>query len=75
MMTIKKWIDVSAEQFNTFIKNYPNKLERDYNRIGEFMEYNDFSLGNWPESQVAGHRKDDRLTPEDQYFIDSKFGV
>lgn len=45
------------DEFIQFIKNYPRPLERDVNQICEppVVTYNDFTLGNWPESVVAGH--------------------
>jgi hypothetical protein len=46
---------VTKEEFEDFIKNYKNKLEIDINGAFEppIKTYNDFSLGNWPESVVA----------------------
>lgn len=45
---------VSKEEFEKFISEYPNKLEIDY--FMDWYSYNDFSLNGgciWPESMVA----------------------
>lgn len=42
---------VPEEEFNRYIKNYPRPLEKDY-YMG-WYSWNDFTLGNWPESMVA----------------------
>lgn len=47
---------VSKEEFDTFIKNYPRKLDRDVCGISDppAISYNDFELANrWPYSIVA----------------------
>ncbi len=46
---------VTHDEFHDFINNYPNKLEIDIVHFCEppLKQYNDFSLGNWPESVVA----------------------
>jgi len=46
---------VKHEEFYKFIDNYPNKLEVDVSHICDppLKTWNDFSLGNWPESIVA----------------------
>ena len=46
--------EVSKEEFEEFIKNYPNKLEKDY--YMDWFSWNDFTLNDgcvWPESIVA----------------------
>ena len=46
--------EVSKEEFDKFISEYPNKLEVDY--FMDWYSYNDFSLNSgcvWPESMVA----------------------
>lgn len=44
--------DVTKEEFEEFIANYPNKLEKDY--YMDWWSWNDFSDGKiWPESMVA----------------------
>lgn len=50
---MKKKVDKNA--FNSFINNYPKKLERDVYGVCEppLITYNDFSKGDWPESIVA----------------------
>lgn len=48
--------NVSKEEFDTFIKNYPRKLDRDVCGICDppAISYNDFELANrWPWSIVA----------------------
>jgi|TARA_A100001391_G_scaffold33224_2_gene17976 hypothetical protein len=48
--------EVSAEEFNTFLENYPFPLEKDVTGISEppTLTYNDFSEGKvWPESVVC----------------------
>jgi hypothetical protein len=50
------WKKVSKEEFNIFLANYPNKLEKDVAYFFEppMLSYNDFSDGKkWPESMVA----------------------
>jgi hypothetical protein len=60
---------VSKEDFDVFIKNYPRQLDCDVCAIAEppLITYNDFSLGNWPESIVAKTWKyDDK--PGERYY-------
>jgi hypothetical protein len=47
----------TEEEFTAFLKAYPRKLERDVNQIYEppLVTFNDFTLGAWPQSVVAGH--------------------
>ena len=58
----------TKEEFENFIKNYPNKLHGDF--YMDVYSFNDFALGYWPYSMVA------ILTPawegydeEDEYRI------
>jgi hypothetical protein len=47
---------VTKEEFEQFLKLYPNSLNRDITGICEppLMSYNDFTYGHfWPESMVA----------------------
>jgi hypothetical protein len=48
---------VSKEEFERFLATYPRKLERDVARMcgPPLVSYNDFTLGNWPQSVVASH--------------------
>ncbi|WGH28563.1 hypothetical protein 13VV501A_gene0067 [Vibrio phage 13VV501A] len=49
-------LEVTKEEFDDFIKNYPNDLITDVSHICEppVKTYNDFSGGKkWPESVVA----------------------
>ena len=62
--------EVSKEEFNNFIKNYPRKLNRDVCGISDppAISYNDFELANrWPYSIVAStmHYSDD---PNDYWY-------
>ena len=46
------WEVVTKEEFEKYIKSYPNKLVRDY--YMDWYSWNDFSDGKvWPESMVA----------------------
>jgi len=51
------WKDCTKEELDAFVKAYPRKLVIDINRTCEppFATYNDFTLGNWPDSTVAGY--------------------
>lgn len=46
---------VSKEEFQNFVKNYPNVLDWNVTGICEppLGSHNDFTLGNWPESMVT----------------------
>lgn len=46
---------VSKSEFQDFISNYPGKLEVDICGLCDppMVSYNDFSIGEWPESIVA----------------------
>jgi hypothetical protein len=48
---------VTKEEFEQFIATYPRSLDRDVAMMCEppVVTYNDFSLGDWPESIVARH--------------------
>ena len=53
---MEKYKEVSEQEFNEYINNYPNKLEWDYYNVPIPPEKtaNDFSNGKvWPESVVA----------------------
>jgi len=47
--------DCSKKEMIAFIKDYPRQLERDVAGMFEppLVTFNDFTLGNWPESVVA----------------------
>lgn len=46
------WKKVSKEEFEKFLKEYPNKLESDW--FMDWVSWNDFSEGKvWPESMIA----------------------
>jgi hypothetical protein len=62
---------VTYAAFKTFVEAYPRKLERDVFGAYEppLVTYNDFTLGNWPESVVASCSLDDlRSPPEGAVF-------
>lgn len=69
---------VSKEEFDNFIKNYPRKLDCDVCGIGDppAISYNDFELANrWPYSIVAktmGYSDDPNdywyEAPENRYY-------
>ena len=42
---------VDPTEFSIFLRQYPRLLERD-NYCG-MVTFNDFELGNWPESAIA----------------------
>lgn len=46
---------VTKEEFEKFISEYPNELEEDVARMFEppLKTWNDFSKGEWPDSAVA----------------------
>ncbi len=50
----------TLDEFNAFVKAYPRKLVRDVNGTCEppYVTYNDFTLGDWPKSIVAGYDAD-----------------
>jgi hypothetical protein len=54
--TMTEFTQVTEEEFKTFLNEYPkSKLEWNCTGICEppIGTYNDFSLGDWPESIVA----------------------
>lgn len=62
---MSNWTDRSKpateEEARAFIKGYPRPLERDVARIYEppFVSWNDFTLGDWPDSVVASCMPDE----------------
>ena len=54
---MSEWQKVSREEFDRFLKTYPRKLEAACVTVGtpESMTFNDYTLGNWPESVVASY--------------------
>ena len=49
--------EVTEEEMLAHVKAWPRELERDVYRACDppFVSYNDFTLGNWPESVVASY--------------------
>ena len=74
-MTITMWNQgfqkVAKSDFDTFIAFYPRKLERHLVTFGEppLLMFNDFTIGKYPESIVAGKycREDDG--GQDEYWV------
>ena len=58
---MKEMKPVTLREFEQFILMYPRPLDRDVARMCEPPEvtFNDFTLGNWPESIVAKHSFED----------------
>lgn len=55
-MEVQKFKQVSKQEFDEFVKNYPNKLDWDVTGIYDppLGSHNDFSNGKvWPESMVT----------------------
>jgi hypothetical protein len=48
---------VTRDEFEQFVTTYPRVLDRDVAMMAEppVVTFNDFTLGNWPESIVARH--------------------
>ena len=49
----KEYIEVSEQEFRDYIKSYPRRLTPNHNNPFTDEQYNDFTLGDWPESVVA----------------------
>ena len=65
----KKWKTVSEKEMCEYVENYPGELVRDVYAVYEppLITYNDFRLGNWPESVVvSGFFYSDK--PGDYYY-------
>jgi len=58
-----KFKPVTPEEFDNFLLAYPRPLDRHLTAICEppQISYNDFTLGNWPDSVVASFCIDDYL--------------
>jgi hypothetical protein len=54
-MAISGLIPATQAEFDAFIATYPNPLKRDVIAFAEpnILQFNDFTLGMWPESVVA----------------------
>lgn len=62
---------VTQAEFDAFIKSYPRALEEHlYARTPPVISYNDFTLGNWPESVIARHDVGLNGPEDDQWEID-----
>jgi hypothetical protein len=65
------WKTVDYDGFKAFIQGYPRPLQSDVCGISEpeFVSYNDFDLGPWPDSVVAKyHNYADRAKRVYQIF-------
>ena len=51
---IRHLTEVSKEEFEKFLSEYPNELVKDY--FMDAVSYNDFTLGDWPNSTVAMYK-------------------
>ena len=51
----RKFREVTKDELRAWVKAYPRKLITDVNATGEPPQFtfNDFTLGNWPDSVVA----------------------
>lgn len=71
----RQFIKVTKKRFTTFIRTYPSTLNKDVAGFFDppLITYNDFSLGDWPDSIVAKHSFSDLMgtKPNDFYIIDS----
>lgn len=49
--------DCTEAELRAFVAAYPRRLEFDVYRAGDppYCTYNDFTLGNWPDSVVASY--------------------
>lgn len=68
---------VTKEEFDNFIKLYPNKLKTNCHTICEppMVSFNDFSIAKyWPESMVASIVKNSSWdkNQKDDYYIDKQ---
>jgi hypothetical protein len=61
-MTVQEMKPVAEDVFRDYLRSYPAPLKRNVSHIYEppLVTYNDFRLGKWPESVVAGHSFEDR---------------
>ncbi len=74
---MSNWKQVSAEEFETFVANYPTKLSYNAARMYEppIISYNDFGGGKkWPDSMVAKYSDTESwrgtsFYKENAYFI------
>ena len=59
---------VNREEYIKFINEYPRELVRDVYAVFEppLITYNDFTLGNWPDSIVAK----EQMYSNDFYIVD-----
>lgn len=64
--------EVTKEEFDKFIKEYPRKLEANFVTICEppLMTYNDFSIAEYPNSIVASFYDDWLDNDKRHYFIE-----
>lgn len=70
---MQQLIEVTKEAFDAFVANYPRPLERDVVAFCEpaRVQYNDFSLGDWPASVVAQFSAEHRGEPAGKWMIDA----
>ena len=70
---MEKFKSVTPDEFDKFIENYPRHLEIDVYRVPEppLQSWNDFSLGDWPESVVASASIDDDSALDNFRIVDN----
>jgi len=68
---------VTKEEFDKFIQAYPRELLRDVFHANEppIVTYNDFTLGDWPDSVVAAYSVGDLPGAHYYYGPDSNFKI
>jgi hypothetical protein len=51
----EQWLDVSREEFEAFLRDYPRPLEArpPLERKANYREWLDPALGTWPDSAIA----------------------
>lgn len=49
----KEYIEVSEQEFRDYLESYPRRIIQNYHNPFTYDQYNDFTLGDWPESVVA----------------------
>lgn len=70
MSSTEDFMEVTEDELKAFIQGYGKPLEKDVFRALEppLVTYNDFTLGNWPESIVAKYFMGDPPESSDAYY-------
>jgi len=63
--------ECSEAEHKAFVNAYPRRLEVDVYRVPEppVVTWNDFTLGNWPDSVVCGKVMESYLGTAASFFI------